>query len=424
MTHNFKGISLAHQHSPLTLRERFSLNDEGISRTLQQLKEALGITEALVVSTCNRTEVYYAAEENHAVDIVKLLCIEAQVPFTESLIGYFKQLNDNEAAVKHLFRVAIGLESQVVGDLQISHQIKRAYQAAADADMAGPFLHRLMHTIFFTNKKVVQETPFRDGAASVSYAAVEMVEELTAELLAPKILVLGVGEIGADVSRHLKEREVGYVHIVNRTYEKALTLANECGFEAVPFDQVWQEIEKADVIISSISLKEPFITKASIEKLHLLSFKCLIDLSVPRSIAPEVEQIPGVLVYNIDDIQNRATAALKKRLASIPDVEMIVNYAVEEFKIWAREMIFSPAIQKFKEALEQIRQEEMRRFMKKMDENEAKTVETITKNIVNKIIRMPVMQLKAACKRGDAENLAYVLQDLFNLEQDSVASKK
>ncbi len=416
MTNNFKGISLAHQNSPITLRERFSLDEAGVRSILLHLKEQLGISEALVLSTCNRTEVYYIAEEDLSEAIVKVLCVEKGISFAEKLLKYFTNFHQEEQAVRHLFRVAIGLESQVVGDLQITHQIKRAYQACADLEMAGPFLHRLMHTIFFTNKKVVQETPFRDGAASVSYAAVEMLEELTANLLAPKILVLGVGEIGADVVRHLKEREVGYVHIANRTYDKAVNLAQECGFEAIPFDQVWQEIEAADVVISSVSLPEPFLSKERMGRMHVLSFKYLIDLSVPRSVAADVEQIPGMLVYNVDDIQQRATAALKRRLASVPDVEMIVNYAIEEFKIWAREMIFSPAIQKFKEALEQIRQEEVRRYMRKMDEEEAKKVDAITKGIINKIIRMPVMQLKAACRRGDAENLALVLQDLFNLE--------
>lgn len=423
MTNNFKGISLAHQHSPLTLRERFSLNEVGVKKMLNSLKEVLGVSEALIVSTCNRTEVFYTSEEDLSVEIIKLLCIEKAISFSNEIKSYFNVLKE-APATKHLFRVSIGLESQVVGDLQITHQIKRAYQASVDEEMAGPFLHRLMHTIFFTNKKVVQETPFRDGAASVSYAAVETIERLTSEISNPKILVLGVGEIGSDVTRHLKERDVEYVHIVNRTFEKAYLLANECGFDAVPFDQVWTEIENADVIISSVSMPEPFITKEKIAKLHLLTYKCFIDLSVPRSVDAEVENIPGAIVYNIDDIQNKASQALNCRLESIPDVEMIVNYAIEEFKIWAREMIFSPAIQRFKDSLEQIRQEEMKRFMKKMDENEAKKVDQITKNIINKIIRTPVIQLKEACKRGDAENLAEVLQDLFNLENENVAMKK
>jgi len=423
MTNNFKGISLAHQHSPLMLRERFSLDETAVQNMLYRLKDNLGVSEAIIISTCNRTEVYYTSEDSLEAEIIQLLCIEKNMTYSDDIKAYFNVFEEL-AATKHLFRVAIGLESQVVGDLQITHQVKRAYQAAADAEMAGPFLHRLMHTIFFTNKKVVQETPFRDGAASVSYAAVEMLEELTSEIAKPKVLVLGVGEIGSDVTRHLKDREVEYVHVVNRTFEKALKLAQECGFEAVSFDQVWKEIEAADIVISSVKMNEPFVTKDKVEKLHLLSFKCFIDLSVPRSIEADIEHVAGTIVYNVDDIQSRATQALKRRLASIPDVEMIVNYSIEEFKIWEREMIFSPAIQKFKESLEQIRQEEMKRFMKKMDEGEVKKVDTITKNIINKIIRMPVMQLKAACKRGDAESLADVLQDLFNLESIEESEKR
>jgi glutamyl-tRNA reductase len=187
----------------------------------------------------------------------------------------------------------------------------------------------------------------------------------------------------------------------------------------VPFENVWQEVKEADVVISSINAAEPFISKESLQKINILNYKFLVDLSVPRSIEKTVEEIPGILLYNIDQIHGKASAALEKRMASIPKVKAIIEQAIAEFNDWSKEMLVSPTINKLKNALEQIRQEEITRYLKSMNEEEAKKVEMITKNIMQKIIKLPVLQLKAACKRGEAETLIDVLNDLFDLESQS-----
>src|SRR5690554_2224977 len=157
-----------------------------------------------------------------------------------SYLEYFRIFNDDRESIHHLFKVAMGLEAQVVGDMQISNQVKRAYQSSADLGIAGPFLHRLMHTIFFTNKRVEQETPFRDGAASMSYAAVELIEELTSNTFEPRILLIGVGEIGEDVARNMVHVPQAKVTITNRTYHKAEELGNEYGFKVIPFEESYK----------------------------------------------------------------------------------------------------------------------------------------------------------------------------------------
>ncbi|MFW5759957.1 MAG: glutamyl-tRNA reductase, partial [Cyclobacteriaceae bacterium] len=198
MYQNFKALSVSFKNTPLEIREKLALDEEMTERLLRFFKEFSSLSEILLISTCNRTEIYYSGDEITSLEIIKMLCIEKGLSNPDKLLHYFQPYHGTEA-VEHLFRVALGLEAQVVGDLQITNQVKRAYQLSADYDMAGPFLHRLMHTIFFANKRVVQETAFRDGAASVSYAATELVEELTTHIINPKILVLGLGEIGADV---------------------------------------------------------------------------------------------------------------------------------------------------------------------------------------------------------------------------------
>ena len=418
MSHPFKAVSLSFKKAPLAIRELLSLDEAACRRFLHTLHNELGLSDVLVLSTCNRTEVYYAAEDDHSREIILALgALKARADIGQFL-PYFDLLPDADAAVQHLFEVAMGLDAQVVGDMQISNQVKTAYQWSADADAAGPFLHRLLHTIFFTNKRVQTETSFRDGAASVSYAALELVEELTADVANPKVLVVGLGEIGADVCRHLSaSKSFGEVTLCNRTRAKAEELAAECNMRIVEFEDLVPALKEADVVISSINRAEPFFTKELAENLDVLSFKFLIDLSVPRSIAAEVEQVPGVLVYNIDAIQSKASAALQTRLAAVPQVRAIIAESIAGLNDWAKEMMVSPLIQKMKASLEHLRQEELDRFQKKATPAESKLLDEATRSLMQKILKQHVLQLKAACKRDDGGQLVEMLGELFDLEK-------
>jgi glutamyl-tRNA reductase len=420
MDFNFKAIALSYKTAPLDIREEIALDEGAIRRLLSKIQEITSISETLIISTCNRTEIYYSSEEDKSTEFIKLVGIEKMITNIDSYFSYFQVINNPQEAIRRLFRVSVGLESQVVGDLQIINQVKNAYQWTADANLAGAFLHRLLHTIFFTNKKIVQETEFRTGAASVSYATVEMIEELARQLVEPKILVIGLGEIGSDVVRNLKNTPLPNVKLANRTYQKAVSLAEELSYQAIDFEQIFQNIQEADFIVCAIQKNEPFITKAIVSQLNILSFKYFFDLSVPRSIEPEIEQTTGALLYNIDTINNRVDETLQRRKEAIPQVEELVNLAVADFENWAKEMIVSPVIQKLKNLLEQIRKEELERYMKQLDEIEIEKIDRITKSMMQKIIKMPVLQLKAACKRGEAETLAEVLSDLFDLEKQEL----
>lgn len=422
MLQNFKAVTLSYRKAPLDIRELIALDENSCKQFLQTLKDYIQASDLLILSTCNRTEIYYTSDADYSADIVKLLGVTKGMTNIAQYLDYFTIINSHADAVQHLFEVAMGLDAQVVGDIQISNQVKQAYQWSADNGTAGPFLHRLLHTIFFTNKRVVQETSFRDGAASTSYATMELVEELTADIADPKILVVGLGEIGADVCRNLKESAAfNHITITNRTESKARLLADECQLPILPFEDIVQGLKEADVIISSIARDTPFFTTEMVKRLNVLSYKFFIDLAVPRSIEAEVENIPGVLVYNIDTIQNKASKALELRLAAIPKVREIIAESIEQFNDWSKEMLVSPTIHKLKNALESIRQEEMARHLKKLSPEESRRVDEITKSMMQKIIKLPVLQLKAACKRGEAETLIDVLNDLFDLEKQPEA---
>ena len=417
MQTRFRVVSLSHKSAPVHIRELISLDEAAIERLLLKLKEFFSVADALVLSTCNRTEVYYSHDSDLSVELIKLIGIERGLTDAISYLDYFQVLNNESEAVTHLFRVSMGLEAQVIGDIQILNQVKRSYQTAADLELAGPFLHRLMHTIFFTNKRVVQETAFRDGAASLSYATIELIESLTQNIFQPRILLIGVGEIGEDVARNMVHLPTAQVKIANRTLAKAEEIGVPLGFEVIAFESCLTAVEEADVVVCSIRMPEPFLTKQLIEGINIPSYKVLIDLSVPRSIETSVEELPGVVLYNVDNIQSKASAALQNRLESIPSVETILEESIEEFGAWQKEMVVSPTIQKLKQALEQIRQEEMSRYLKNADEKEYLLIDKVTKSMMQKILKVPVVQLRAACQRDEAAEMIELITDLFDLEK-------
>jgi glutamyl-tRNA reductase len=419
MIQHFKSLILTYKTAPVEVREQVSLNEAGAKQLLNFLKDYAQVSDVLVVSTCNRTEIYYLSERDLSGVIFQGLKLIKQI--SNGFEAHFQTLSAHEAA-RHLFEVAIGLDAQVVGDLQISGQVKNAYQWSADENMAGPFMHRLLHTIFFANKRVVQETSFRDGAASISYAAKELAEDLTAGVRQPKVLIVGVGEIGQDVSLNFKESRVQQVTILNRTLEKAEKLAARCGFRAGSIDTLQEEIAQADVVISSVSGNEPLIHRDLLKDIKILSHKFFIDLSMPRSIEPAIEEIPGAILYNLDQLQEKTNEAVQRRKAAIPQVQNIIEQAMAEFEDWSRETVVSPTIQKLKNTLEQIRKEELARYIKNARPEEAEKLEEMSRSLMQKILKYPVLHLKAACKRGDAESLSDVLNELFNL--DKINEKK
>lgn len=416
MTENFKALALTYKTAPVVIREQVSLNEAAVKKLHQFIRNYTNATDVLIVSTCNRTEVYYLAEKDFSFEIFKGLALikNCEAGFDQ----HFTNLYGNEA-VLHLFEVSLGLDAQVMGDLQISGQVKNAYQWSADENMAGPFLHRLMHTIFFANKRVVQETSFRDGAASISYAAKELAEDLVGDIHSPKVLIVGVGEIGQDFCLNLADSRLENVTVLNRTQDKAEKLAQKYNFRFGGIEDLLPEIQEADVIVSSVSGTQPLITLELLKNVRIFTHKYFIDLSMPRSIEPAIEELPGAIVYNLDDLREKTNEALEKRRASIPAVRAIIQDSIAEFEDWSKEMVISPTIQRLKRTLEQIRKEEIARFIKNAKPEEAQKLEEMSRSLMQKILKYPVLQLKAACKRGDAESVSDLINSLFNVEGQS-----
>lgn len=419
MYESLKVVGLSHDSSPIAIRESVAFSENESRNFLDRMREILGVEEALILSTCNRTEIYYTSDLDLSNAILNLLKIEKGID--HGIDSYFWN-KENLPALRHLFRVALGLEAKVLGDIQISNQVKKAYQCSADQHLSGPFFHRLMHTIFYANKRVVQETVFRDGAASVSYACVGLVQQFIQNFSDPKILVLGLGEIGRDVADNMEEMNAS-ITLSNRNALTTHALAKQYGYEVLPFEELLKNIAKFDVIISSVQVPKPIIMKDHIPE-QLLSQKLFVDLAVPRSMDSELDTIDGIILYNVDQIEEQTSGIIERRRAAITEVELILDETIEELKNWSLEMEVSPTIKKLKKALEEIRKEEIARYVGKVTEVEQDLIDKVTKSIVQKVIKLPVLQLKAACKRGEAETLVEVLNDLFNLEKDELTLKK
>ncbi len=414
----FKYIGASYQKANISLRESISLNEKECLELMLSIKDFCNCPEILIISTCNRTGIYYNHEKDLSDSILKLLGIKKGISSILDQKDSFVSITDHKQTVQQLFRVSMGLESQVIGDLQISNQFKKAYQLSASNDLCGPFVHRLLHSVFFTNKRVAQETSYRDGTASVSYAAVELIEDFALNFIDSKVLIVGLGEMGEDVAKNLKDTNLS-ITLCNRTHSTAVELANELGFAVLNYDLLTENVANFDIILSAAQVSEPIINASDFQN-FTFGLKYLIDLSIPRSIDPDISKIPGTLLYNIDNIKNQTEETIQKRLAAVPIVEKIILEAIEEFDNWEQEMEVSPTINKLKNALEDIRKEEITRYLKNIDTASLEVIENITRGMMQKIIKLPVMQLKAACKRGEAETLIDVLNDLFNLEKDTV----
>ncbi|MFM2375849.1 MAG: hypothetical protein RLZZ165_946 [Bacteroidota bacterium] len=421
---SFKALSISHENANLARREAVYLTPEECANLSRRIQEVLELEEIFVLSTCNRTEVYFVGDSGHLETICSLLLHEKRIFETEDWRGCFQFIDDTDLAVRHLFEVALGLRSQMLGDLQISNQIKQAYSRAAELKLAGPVLHRLLHTIFHANKRVQQETAYRDGAASISYAAAQIAQDLVMRVQHPAILVVGLGEMGEDVARNLAGSGFRRIVLMNRNAARAEALASELGMEAMPLDSLPSVAKDFSVIIAAATVTDPILDVAMFQRPDGFCQHFLIDLGIPRCVNPRLEMVPGVIVYTLDEIKAKTDETLRIRQAASEQVRDILAQEIAGFGDWSRELSISPTIQKLKDALEQIRQEELIRYLRGANSAEAELLDKATSSMMKKIIKLPVLQLKAACKRGEQETLIDLLNDLFNLEQEKASLSK
>jgi glutamyl-tRNA reductase len=407
----FTAIGINHQKADVKTRECFSLSPEDLKILLLDAGKQ-GIPGMLVITTCNRTEILARTSD---AELLSVLLIKHSRGTMEEFrnFGFIKH---GEAAVNHFYRVAVGLEAQILGDLQIFKQVKEAYKISAECNMADSVTHRLMQSISRTHKRSRNETNLGMGAATTAYAAVQLAKQRMHSLNGKKILLIGAGKIGKVTCKNLISLGATDVTIINRSFEKAEKLVDKFNIKSATLDYLDVEAAKADLIIVATGAQEPILYKSNFEISDPNSRKTLIDLSVPRNIAPEVEELPFVNLINMDMLNDKLDETFTERKANIPHVEKIITEEFEQFCKWVSELNVVPTIRALNDKFDEIRKTELERFRHKMDEQSLAYVEQLTRRIVNKIVAHSIDHLKENKHRN--EEVTRVIQDMYKISPE------
>jgi glutamyl-tRNA reductase len=422
-------VGISHRTAPVDLRERVDFGARGVPAALEALASRGSTREAIVVSTCNRAEIYAACEDPAAArDDLAVFLAEFHAVARAELAQHVYAVEGIDAA-RHLFRVAAGLDSLVVGEPQILGQVKRAHTAATEAHTAGPVLNRLFHSSFAVGKRVRTETALGSGAVSVSYAAVSLARKIFGDLHGRVVAVIGAGEMGKLTALHLKSQGVQHVTIVSRTVAHAARTAEAIGgASAAPWDELDSVIRSSDIVITATGAAAPILTKAHVESVMRPRRNrplFLIDIAIPRDVEPAAGEIEQVFLYNIDDLQATVRENLSRRESEVARAETIVSEEIEKFAGWFRSRGAVPTIVALRQRFESIRRAELERLDFKLASlpPEARArVDEVTHLIIEKLLLTPTEQLKAT---GDADALAgyaEALTRLFALSEAEAAA--
>jgi glutamyl-tRNA reductase len=413
-------VGISHRTAPVELRESVDFGRRGLEAALTAFAARNVSPEAVVLSTCNRAEIYAVSESDAAVDAINRFFCEYHEVDPQTLADHLYSHSGTNAA-RHLFRVASGLDSLVVGEPQILGQVKAAYATASDLHFAGTVTHRLFHSAFAVGKRVRSETGLGEGAVSVSYAAIELGKKIFGDLSGLNVLILGAGEMAELSGVHLRAQNVRLITIASRTFASAEALARQLEGRAVPWDDLRAALTSADIVVTATGAAEPVLTKSNVgEVMRSRRNRPLfvIDIALPRDVEASVADLEQVFLYHMDDLQSIVSENLARRSTELAAAEAIVDQEVARFAQWlqAREVI--PTIVGLRQRFESIRQSELRRLEPKMAamSPEARArVDEITRLIVEKLLLTPTEQLKTAGDDAVVIAHAEALHRLFAL---------
>jgi glutamyl-tRNA reductase len=418
-------VGISHRTAPVELRERVDFSARGVGEALRALATRGCTREAVIVSTCNRSEIYSACDDAHATraDLERFIGEFNDVAAAD-VLPHVYELDDLEAA-RHLFRVAAGLDSLVVGEPQILGQVKDAHAAAADAQTVGPVLNRVFHSSFAVGKRVRTETGLGAGAVSVSYAAVALARKIFGELTGMSVVVIGAGEMGKLTAIHMKAQGVQHVTIVSRTMAHAARTADAIGgASAAPWEELESVVAASDIVITATGAATPILTKARVESVMRPRRNrplFVIDIAMPRDVEPAAGEIEQVFLYNIDDLQSTVRENLARRASEVSRAEAIVTDEVQKFGAWLRSRGAIPTVVALRQRFETIRRAELDRLDFKLSTlpPEARArVDEITHLIVEKLLLTPTEQLKSLSDADTVGAYAEALTRLFALGDD------
>ncbi len=404
---HFYAIGLSYKKADAEVRGHFSINDEAKNNILLQAQNE-GISSLVVISTCNRTELYGFAE--HPFQLIKLLC-----EHTHGTVEEFEKVayvHKNRAAVSHLFKVGTGLDSQILGDFEIISQIKTSFKQSKKQEMVNPFMERLVNAVIQASKRIKNETEISSGATSVSFAAVQYILARVPHVSDKNLLLFGTGKIGRNTCENLvKHTKNEHIVLINRTKTKAEEIAGKFNLLVKDYANIQSEIKNSDVLIVATGAQKPTISKALI---HSDKPLLILDLSIPRNVSTDVIELPNVTLVHLDDLSKMTDRTLQRRREHIPQAEIIIEEIKTEFDSWLETRKFAPTIKALKNKLTTLKDAEINLQRKKYADFDEEQADIISSRIIQKITNHFANHLKD--ENTSADESLELIQKVFQLQ--------
>ena len=415
-------VGVNHKTTPVEIREKLAFTQVKIEASLSQLVSSPEIIENIILSTCNRVEIYARVENtDRGIQLLQDFICDYHGISRGNLDQYFYSYCDNQA-VEHLFRVSSSLDSMVLGEAQILGQVKDAYSTARSFSSTGMVLNQLFEKAFNVAKKVREETGISERGVSISSAAVELAKKIFEDLENHSVMLVGTGEMAELAAKHLISYGVKTVYVASRTYERAAALAKSLHGCALDFESFKEEMHRADIIITSTAapnfiVNEEMISTAIQKRKNKPIF--LIDIAVPRDIAPEVNELENVYLYDIDDLQNVVNANMEERQKEAESAMEIINQEVTKFNYWFSTLDAIPTIVEMRNRAEDMRAFEVDKTLKNMEHltsDDKEAINQLTQSLVKKILHKPTINLKKKTQSHDGHIYLKAIRDLFHLD--------
>ncbi len=418
---NILVVGLSHKTAPVEIREKVAFAPTEMEAPLQQMLALPSVSEAVIVSTCNRVELYATSRNVDAAitELKQFLAAYHQLRLSDleqHLYSY-----EGAEAIRHVLRVSASLDSMVIGEPQILGQIKTAYGYACEFKTAGLILNRFLHKAFSVAKRVRTETAIASSAVSVSFAAVELARKIFDTLEDKTVMLIGAGEMCELAARHFVNNGVAKVLVTNRTFSRAEKLADEFDGTAVSFENFREQLHRVDIVLSSTGAPDYVLEAKKLKevcKLRRHKPMFLIDIAVPRDIDPLANKLDGIYLYDVDDLQGVVQANLKERHKEAAKAEEIIDEEIAQFQRWMATLEVKPTIVALRQQLDRVRKAELEKTFSSLNglgKKERKAVEAMTNAIVNKILHHPTNILKQAQNGSDGDLYIDAVRTLFDL---------
>ena len=414
-------VGLSHKTAPVQIREKVAFPPDAMEKPLQLLLELPSISESLIVSTCNRVELYAASRyPEAAVNELKKFLAEYHNLDPAALNEHLYDFTGTDA-IRHVLRVSASLDSMVIGEPQILGQIKTSYGYACEYKTVGVILNRFLRKAFSTAKRVRTETEIASNAVSVSFAAVELARKIFDSLENKTVMLVGAGEMCELAAKHFINNGVSKVLVTNRTFSRAEKLAAEFNGTAVSFENFREQLHRADIVLSSTGAPDYVLGAKKLKevcKLRRYKPMFLIDIAVPRDIDPAANKLDGIYLYDVDDLQGVVQANLKERQKEAAKAEVIVEAEVKQFSSWLSSLKVTPTVVALRQKIEKIRQTELEKTLSglsDLDDKQRKAIEAMTSAMVNKILHHPTLVLKQTNSGEDSNCHLDAVRTLFDL---------